>query len=117
MTKPNNFPREGLHTPVTSEAIKRLEAERPTLNVELHYTIGGTVEAEVHSNANAEREAAITNGSRRLQESTAILRGDFEHENSRIRAAFVRALYVREQQALAKQGRSRQRTRSRTRSC
>ncbi|MEM8761144.1 MAG: hypothetical protein AAGE83_12625 [Pseudomonadota bacterium] len=114
MKKPNNFPREGLHTPVTREAIKRLEAERPTLNVELHYTIGGTIETAVHSNANAEREAAITTGSRRLQESTALLRGDFEHQNSRIRAAFVRALYVREQQALAKQWEGRQRTRSRT---
>ncbi|MEM9765014.1 MAG: hypothetical protein AAF968_21335 [Pseudomonadota bacterium] len=116
MKKPNNFPREGLHTPVTSEAIERMEAERPTLNEELHYTIGGTVEAEVHSNANAEREAAITAGSRRLQESTAILRGDFEHENSRIRAAFLRALYVREQQALAKQWKGRTRTKSCTRS-
>ncbi|MEL6210685.1 MAG: hypothetical protein AAFR44_11020, partial [Pseudomonadota bacterium] len=43
---PNNFPREGYHTPVTSDAIRRLEAERPRLNAELHYTIGGTVEAE-----------------------------------------------------------------------
>ncbi|MEM9763165.1 MAG: hypothetical protein AAF968_11735, partial [Pseudomonadota bacterium] len=49
------------------------------------------------------RDRSRPAGSRRLQESTAILRGDFEHENSRIRAAFVRALYVREQQALAKQ--------------
>ncbi|MEM6410181.1 MAG: hypothetical protein AAF683_01440 [Pseudomonadota bacterium] len=116
MKKPNNFPREGLHTPVTREAIRRLEADRPTLNAELHYTIGGTIETVVHANANAEREAAITAGSRCLQESAAILRGDFAQENSRIRAAFVRALYVREQQALAKQSRSRQRTSSRTRS-
>ncbi|MEM9763559.1 MAG: hypothetical protein AAF968_13800 [Pseudomonadota bacterium] len=114
MKKPNNFPREGLHTPVTREAIKRLEADRPTLNAELHYTMGGMVETVVHSNANAEREAAITAGSRRLRESAAILRGDFAHENGRMRAAFVRALYIREQQALAKPARSHQRAKSRS---
>ena len=62
---PNNFPRMGMHSTVTREAVKRLEAERSTPNAQMHYTIGGTVETVVHSNVNAEREAAITAGNRR----------------------------------------------------
>ncbi|MEO0995510.1 MAG: hypothetical protein AAFX62_17125 [Pseudomonadota bacterium] len=104
---PNNFPREGYHTPVTSDAVRRLEAERPRLNAELHYTIGGTVEAEVHSDANAEREAAITTGSRRLNQASAAMRAEFMHPRGDARAA-----YVREQQALAEHWRGRQRSKT-----
>ncbi len=82
--KSSNFPREGLHTIVTHAAIKRLEAERPTLNEEIHYTIGGAVETIVHTSAYAEREAAITAGVRRLTQN----------------AQELRAAYVREQKAL-----------------
>ena len=103
-TKPNNFPLEGMNTPVTRDAVKRLEAERPTPNAEMHYTIGGTVETVVHSNVNSEREAAITAGSRRLEQSSRGLHVDFRHPQGEARAA-----YVREQKALAQQWRARSR--------
>ena len=88
--KPNNFQREGLHGTVTRDGVKRLEAERPTLNVERHYTIGGAVETLVHSNANAEREAAITIGSRRLQQASSQLRQNFEAPQDTARADYIR---------------------------
>ena len=94
--KPNNFPREGMHTAVTREAVTRLEAQRPTLNAQMHYTIGGTVETVVHSNVNAEREAAITAGNRRLEQSSQDLHAGFKRTGGDARAA-----YVRKQRALA----------------
>lgn len=108
--KPNNFPREGAHSPVTRNAVEQLEAQRPKLNAELHYTIGGTVEAVVHSNENAEREAAITTGSRVLQQAANDLRREFRQPKADARAA-----YVREQQALAAHWQSRQPTKTPTR--
>ncbi len=70
---PNNFPREGQHSPVTRAEINKLERERPALNAEMHYTIGGDVEASVHSNLNAEREAAITNGVKSLSKASGAI--------------------------------------------
>ena len=99
--KPNNLPREGMHSTVTRAGIKRLQSERPTPKAEMHYTIGGTVETVVHSNVNAEREAAITAGSRRLEQSSRDLRADFKHPQGDARAA-----YVREQRALAQEWRA-----------
>lgn len=103
--KPNNFPREGQHTPVTRKAVDRMQAERPALNAELDYTIGGTVETQVHSKVNAEREAAITTGERVLQHASKTVRQEFRQLTGDTRAA-----YVREQQALAAHWRTRQRT-------
>ncbi|MEL6171286.1 MAG: hypothetical protein AAFQ04_01700 [Pseudomonadota bacterium] len=74
MTKPNNFPREGEHQSVTRDAVDKFQNERPVFNREVHYTIGGNIEAEVHSSLIAEREAAITNGSRRLNLASEDLR-------------------------------------------
>lgn len=88
--KPNNFPREGMHQPVTRDAVKRLEAERPTPNAEMHYTIGGTVETAVHSNVNAEREVAIATGARRLAQSSQNLRAELKRSCGDDRAAYVR---------------------------
>ncbi len=88
---PNNFPREGQHRPVTRDAVRRLEHERPRHNVERHYTIGGTVEAVVHSTANAEREAAITYGSRRLNHSSRAFRKGFESARPNARTEYIRA--------------------------
>ncbi len=102
MSKPNNFPREGAHNPVTRDAVETLEAQRPTLNAELHYTIGGTVETFVHSNENAEREAAITVGSRRLHQSSQELRANFKEPSGDARSA-----YVREQKTLTDQWQNR----------
>lgn len=109
--KPNNFPRVGVHSPVTRDAIKRLEAERPTPNAEMHYTIGGSVETVVHSNANAEREAAIVGGTRRLSQSSQDLRAAFQPPKGKSRAA-----YIREQKTLAEHWRAQQRTKTHTRS-
>ena len=108
--KPNNFPREGIQSTVTRAGIDRLQAERPTPKAEMHYTIGGTVETVVHANVNAEREAAITAGSRRLEQSSRDLRANFKHPQGEARAA-----YVREQRALAEQWRARSRGKDITR--
>lgn len=89
--KPNNFPREGMHTAVTREAVKRLEAQRPTSNAQLHYTIGGSVETIVHSNVNAEREAAIAAGNRLLAKASQDLRAGFERSGGDARARYIRA--------------------------
>ena len=95
--KPNNFPREGMHSPVTRDAVKKLERERPVLNTERHFTIGGEIETVVHSNLYAEREAAITNGARslnrasdRLYKATEALKPD------------PRTKYIREQREAAR---------------
>ena len=87
---PNNFPREGHHSVVTRASVKHLEGQRPTLNTARHYTIDGEIETVVHSSANAEREAAITNGSRRLQAASKALRQNFEPPTSAGREAYIR---------------------------
>ena len=103
--KPNNFPREGMHSTVTRAAVERLNAERDAPNPGMHLTIGGTVETVVHAHVNAEREAAITAGSRRLQQSSQDLRTQFKHPERDARTA-----YVREQQALTENWRARARS-------
>lgn len=108
--KPNNFPREGQHSIVTRAALDRLARERPTLNAELHYTIGGSTEAVVHSNLAAEREGAMTRGERRLQSSSHAVNAEFRQPSGDARAA-----YVSNQKALATQWRARQHQRGPTR--
>lgn len=88
---PNNFPNEGQHTPVTRAAVKKLERERPALNSEVHYTIGGDVETVVHSSANAEREGAIARGARRLNQSSDSLHGGFVAAEPDARTEYIRA--------------------------
>lgn len=88
--KPNNFPREGLHQPVTKAGLKQLEQDRPQHNAALHYTIGGEIEAEVHSNLNAEREAAITNGHRRLAQTSQALNQTFDATRPDARTEYIR---------------------------
>lgn len=96
--RPNNFPREGQHRIVTRAAVENLERQRPVLNVVRHYTIEGEIETLVHSSANAEREAAIVNGSRRLQVASDVLRVGFDPPNRDGRAE-----YIRQQKAVAMQ--------------
>lgn len=98
MKQPNNFPREGEHRIVTRAAVKNLERQRPVLNTVRHYTIEGEVEMLVHSSVNAEREAAITAGSRRLQSASDGLRRGFETPERSGRAE-----YIRQQKAVAMQ--------------
>ena len=102
--KPNNFPREGQHNPVTRDAVDRIAATRPTLNVARHYTIEGEVEVAVHSNLNAEREAAITTGERRLATASQALRQGFQKPGNDARSD-----YVRQQKALAEHWQERRR--------
>lgn len=89
--EPNNFPREGLHTTVTKDAVKRLERQRPVQNMGMHYTIGGSIEATVHSNLNAEREAAITNGARALNGAAQKMQDGFQASKPDARTEYIRA--------------------------
>jgi len=91
MTRPNNFPREGMHEPVTQDELKRMQRERPVLNTELHYTIGGETETTVHSNLSAEREAAIANGAKRLHQMSRQVSNDFEVSKPDARTEYIRA--------------------------
>lgn len=89
--KPNNFPREGEHAPVTRNAVRKLERERPVHNAALHYTIGGDTEALVHSSVYAEREAAIAAGSRRLNQASNTVHEGFVAAKPGVRTEYIRA--------------------------
>ena len=58
---------------VTKEQLQRLERQRPAQNAERHYTIGGPVEAAVHSSVEAERIGQLNAGHRKLAEAEARL--------------------------------------------
>lgn len=88
--KPNSFPREGQHQIVTRDAVEAFEQERPTLDAALHYTIDGPDETQVHSSLNAEREAAITNGSRRLAKASEALAQGMQRTKPDARAEYIR---------------------------
>ena len=115
--KPNNFPREGEHNPVTRDHIAKLENERPTLNRELHYTIGGPVEAEVCSSVSMEHESAILQGWRLLTLASGQLHSDHraaarpepEPQRAGGKHLSARAAYIREQKAAAQYGRTQNR--------
>ncbi len=92
MSKPrNNFPREGMHSPVTWERIDALEYERSVPNTSLEYTIGGALEAQVHSTINAEREAAITSGVRAMKRASQNIQTGFEAAKPTLRTEYIRA--------------------------
>lgn len=55
---------------VTAEAVDRLERERPSPAATLDFTIGGTVETEVHSTLAAQRERDIAEGHARLSQAS-----------------------------------------------
>lgn len=92
MKKPrNNFPREGMHSPVTWEQIDALAQERAVPNTALEYTIGGAVETQVHSTINAEREAAITSGARAMRRASQSVQAGFEAAKPNLRAEYIHA--------------------------
>jgi hypothetical protein len=62
---------------ITKKALEQLRVSQPKHNHELHYTIGGSIEAQVHSSVEAERIGKLNNGDRRLQESLEQLRNDY----------------------------------------
>ena len=90
MKRPNNFPREGQHNMVTKDAIEKLERDRPNLNHEVHYTMGGTVETQVHSTLMAEREGAITRGARCLNTASKQLQKGIEAAKPDARTEYIR---------------------------
>lgn len=92
MSKPaNNFPREGQHSTVTWERIDALHRERSVPKSALEYTIGGIVEAQVHSTVNAEREAAITAGVRAMRRASQSIQSSFVVAKPNLRSAYTRA--------------------------
>ncbi|GIT93357.1 hypothetical protein JANAI62_37810 [Jannaschia pagri] len=64
---PNHWPREGQHNPVTRDGVSSFERARRDHTVELDYTIGGTVETQVHASVEAARQYAVNRGHRILQ--------------------------------------------------
>ena len=60
---------------ITKEALERLRSERPQRKTELHYTIGGAIEAQVHSSLEAERIGKINRGDRAMNKAVQ----DFRH--------------------------------------
>ena len=70
----NNYPREGEHSAVTALGVRKLEKGRLRRNLTVDYTIGGSVEAEVHTTIEAAREYAITRGHRILIEASQTVR-------------------------------------------
>lgn len=50
----------------TKEYLDRLRASRPKRNKVLNYTIGGTIETQVHSNVEAERIGELNRGDRAM---------------------------------------------------
>ncbi len=64
-------------SPITTrKGVVRLESERPTLNPNVAYTIGGSIEATVHSCVNAEREGQIRQGWKALERASRDLGRD-----------------------------------------
>lgn len=59
---------------ITKAELERLRAAQPTMNRELHYTIGGAVEQMVHSSVEAERIGQLTRGDRQMQKALEELR-------------------------------------------
>lgn len=96
MKKPrNNFPREGMHSPVTWEKIDALTQKRAVPNTALEYTIGGVVETQVHSTINAEREAAITSGARAMRRASKSIQAGFEAAKPNLRSKYIHAQKAR----------------------
>ncbi len=59
---------------ITKMELERLRSTRPSHNNELHYTIGGAIEQQVHSSLEAERIGKLNQGDRRLQEALEEMR-------------------------------------------
>ena len=54
-----------------------LRAHSPQQDNELHYTIGGVIEQQVHADIETERIKKINNGDNRLQDELEKLRHDY----------------------------------------
>ncbi len=98
------------HAPATRDNIERLERERARPATELHYTIGGGIEAAVHQTQEAQREAQIAREKAVLQHASDKLRAD--HKVSKPDA---RTEYIRQQREAAHGAPSHGRTKNHTR--
>ena len=63
---------------IHKDELERLRRERPANNSEVHYTIGGTLETQVHSTLESERIGKLNQGDRRLAEALE----DLRHEHA-----------------------------------
>ena len=61
---------------VTKTDLEALRAAKPVKNNELHYTIGGTIETQVHSSVEAERIGKLNRGDRTMQVALLKMRHD-----------------------------------------
>lgn len=61
---------------ITKTQLEQLRAAQPTMNRELHYTIGGAIEQIVHSSVEAERIGALNRGDRIMQQALEALRNE-----------------------------------------
>ena len=59
---------------ITKTQLEQLRAAQPSMNRELHYTIGGAIEQIVHSSVEAERIGALNRGDRIMQQALNELR-------------------------------------------
>ncbi len=62
---------------ITKKALEQLRVSQPKLNNELHYTIGGSIEAQVHSEVEAQRVHKLKHGEYRLQKALQEMRHDY----------------------------------------
>ena len=75
---------------ITKDELERLK-QPSHKNAELRYTIGGAVEAEVHSNVESERIAALNHGHRTMHEAVEGFRNEmlFKSRGGQARAQFL----------------------------
>ena len=76
--------------PVVRAALDKLAADRPTPNAALNYTIGGTIEEDVHAIESAAREAAIDHGETRLVSASTKPRRDYQSAEPDARTEYIR---------------------------
>ena len=75
---------------IHKDELERLRRDRPTNNAEVHYTIGGTIETQVHSTLESECIGELNQGDRRLAEALEDLRREhaFSSSEGLIKAQF-----------------------------
>lgn len=76
-TNINNFPRDGLHQPVTRAYLDLLHQSRSVPNAKLEYTIGGMRETIVHASLEADRQSQLVRGERILKTASHELQNNY----------------------------------------
>lgn len=78
MPKPNHFPREGEHNPVTAKRVRELQEYRVDLNHLREYTLGSDAQARIRAAADAERNYSMSRGARILEEASQHVRSEVD---------------------------------------